>query len=118
MTKKSRAIQGLPLSVTDLIQRIGRDLRTTRLRRGMSQEDLAKRMFVSRQTLQRIERGDPSVSIGVILSCAFCLDRLDELKDILSTQNDKFGIILENQKRAIQRRVHKGDESPFEQPDF
>ena len=36
----------------------------------MSEHDLAARVGIARSTLQRIEKGDPSVEIGLVLEAA------------------------------------------------
>lgn len=79
---------------------------------------MAQRMLVSTQTLQRIEAGDPSISIGIFMSCTFCLNRIDELRDILTTNNDVYGNILEEQKRSIQRKARASDRPEEDELDF
>lgn len=118
MARKSRAIEGLPPGVSDLIRRIGSDLRTSRLRRGISQKLLAERMFVSRQTLSRVEQGDPTVSIGIYFACIFCLNRHNEIRDMMSLKNDCYGNMLEERRKMLQRKARKIDAEPFEEPDF
>lgn len=50
---------------------LGLSVRIARLRRGWSEAALAERAAISRATLQKIERGDPSVALGLALeACA------------------------------------------------
>ena len=42
----------------------GGDLALARRKRGFSTSDMASRLFVSRDTLWRLERGDPAVALG------------------------------------------------------
>lgn len=112
MSRQSKAIPGLPSKAKDSLTRMGRDLRIARLRRGMTQKRLAEAMFVSVQTLQRLEKGDPSISLGIWMSCVFCLNRMDEIKNIMSPENDVYGNILEEQKRRIQRKARQIDQDP------
>ena len=49
---------------------LGRQIRLARKGRRMSEHDLAARVGIARSTLQRIETGDPSVEIGLVLEAA------------------------------------------------
>ena len=49
---------------------LGRQIRLARKGRRMSEHDLAARVGIARSTLQRIEKGDPSVEIGLVLEAA------------------------------------------------
>ena len=49
---------------------LGRLIRLGRKERKLTAEELAERTGVSRKTLQRIERGDPKVEIGIVFEAA------------------------------------------------
>ena len=49
---------------------LGKQIRLARKGRRMSEHDLAARTGIARSTLQRIEKGDPSVEIGLVLEAA------------------------------------------------
>ena len=49
---------------------LGRRIRLARKRRPWSEHGLAERVGVARSTVQRIERGDPSVGIGLVFEAA------------------------------------------------
>ncbi len=49
---------------------LGKQIRLARKRRRMSERDLASRIGIARSTLQLIERGKPSVAIGLVLEAA------------------------------------------------
>lgn len=55
-----------PESVVSLLSELGSALRGHRLVKRMTHEDVARACGFSRQTLSRIERGDPSVAIGQV----------------------------------------------------
>lgn len=63
-----------------MLVQVGRQIRLARLRRKASCELTAERAKISRATLWKIEKGDPTVSMGAYLSVLFAL-RLE--KDIL-----------------------------------
>ena len=49
---------------------LGKQIRLARKGRRMAEHDLAARIGIARSTLQRIEKGDPSVEIGLVLEAA------------------------------------------------
>lgn len=49
---------------------LGKQIKLARKRRRMSEHDLAARVGIARSTLQLIEKGSPSVAIGLALEAA------------------------------------------------
>lgn len=49
---------------------LGKQIRLARKSRRMSEHDLAARIGIARSTLQLIEKGNPSVAIGLVLEAA------------------------------------------------
>jgi transcriptional regulator with XRE-family HTH domain len=47
-----------------LMERFGENLKLARLRRRLSAEQVAQRAAISRATIHKIEKGDPSVAMG------------------------------------------------------
>lgn len=61
------------------IKALGSRLRAARLRRGMSQDMLAERVGVSRQTVSKLEAGDPSISLATTLRMLAALGLSEDL---------------------------------------
>lgn len=49
---------------------LGKLIRHGRKRRQMTEQELADRLGIARSTLQRVERGDPKVEIGIMFEAA------------------------------------------------
>jgi transcriptional regulator with XRE-family HTH domain len=64
----------LPLPAAHALRQLGRDLALARRKRGIATADMAARLFVSRDTLWRLERGDPTVAAGTLATAAFILN--------------------------------------------
>ena len=57
-----------------------RKMKEARLAKGLSQEELARRAGISRQTVNMMERGDYNPSLQLCLSICWILEKtLDEL---------------------------------------
>ena len=91
MAKATRAHQSLPPSVRKAISLLGRDIATARTRRRIPQRLLAERMLVSLDTVQRLEKGDPSVSLGVVASALWALGLSERLGTLAGPGQDTVG---------------------------
>jgi hypothetical protein len=91
MAKSTRAHHSLPPSVRKAISLLGRDIATARARRRIPQRLLAERMLVSLDTLQRLEKGDPSVSLGVVASALWALGLSERLNILAGPDQDTVG---------------------------
>lgn len=65
---------------------------------------MAERAFISRKTLHRAERGDPSVSLGIYATVLFVLGLTDRLAELADPKSDRLGLILEEDQ--LPKRVH------------
>jgi transcriptional regulator with XRE-family HTH domain len=61
---------------------------------------MAERLFVSRGTLWRLEKGDPNVSIGTLATATFILQLHDRLGALASPSQDTMGLDLEEERTA------------------
>lgn len=95
----------------DAMQLLGQLVREGRLSKGLTTTDLATRAGISRALLQRIERGDPSCSIGAVFEtaaiCGVTLFESDErqLAVTLSRQSEKLAL-LPKSVRAGKKEVN------------
>lgn len=83
---------------------LGADVRDARKRRQLPMAIVAERAFTSRSTLQRIEEGDPSVSIGIYGAVLQALGLLDGLASLANIGNDPVG--QARSSAALPKRVH------------
>lgn len=96
------------------LQRLGRDLRNARLRRGMPVADLAARTGASASTLARLEKGEAGVGLGVLADVLVALGLVDRLADLIDVRSDDLGLALAQDslpKRGRSVRPRKTPES-------
>lgn len=87
--------KSLPIPAVRALQKLGRDLALARRKRRLSTADMAERLFVSRDTLWRLERGDPTVAIGTLACAAFLLQCEERLADLAAPATDLVGMQME-----------------------
>ena len=83
-----------PSRVRRALRTLGNDIRDARKRRALSMETVADRAFTSRKTLQRIEKGEHGVSIGIYAAVLNALGLLDGLAALADPANDDIGMEL------------------------
>src|SRR3546814_15506560 len=69
--RSTLAHSALPLPVRKALTQLGQDIATARKRRRLTMAVIAERPFITRNTLPRVERGDPAVALGVYATVLF-----------------------------------------------
>jgi transcriptional regulator with XRE-family HTH domain len=96
--RPSRSLTALPLPVQKALRKLGADISAARKRRRISMQLMADRAFTSRQTLGRLERGEPSVSMGIYATVLFILGMTKRLADLVDASVDPFLIDLDEER--------------------
>ena len=86
----------VPIPVGRALRKLGHDIRDAR-RRRIPVAILAERASVSRTTLNKVEKGEPGVSLGIYATVLFVLGMIDRLADIADPRNDSVGLALEEE---------------------
>lgn len=95
----------LPLPAVHALRKSGRDLALARRKRGIATSDMAARLFVSRDTLWRMERGDPTVALGTLATAAFVLGLQDRLASLAAPARDEVALSLD--ERRLPQRIRR-----------
>jgi transcriptional regulator with XRE-family HTH domain len=88
----------LPLKVRKALSKLGGDIQVARKRRRLTMAIVAERAFISRNTLTRVERGDPAVALGIYATVLFVLGLAERLGDIADPLSDVVGLSLEAER--------------------
>ena len=107
MSKKTH----LPIPVQKALRRFGKDISDARRRRRITMALMSERAGFSRITLSKIEKGEPSVSIGSYACALFVLGMIDHLYELANAAHDLVGRELEEERLPKRIRVpqsHKG----------
>ena len=97
-----KAVVLLP-NIEKTLARMGEQIKLARLRRDLSAELVAERAGISRATLWSVEKGSPSVAIGIYAAVLHALNGME--KDLLLVaKDDELGRTLQDLKLTTPRR--------------
>lgn len=105
MPKSSLHNEFLPPQAAQAIATLGHNLALARLRRKESLRSWALRMGVAVRTVQRMEKGDPGVGMGVYALALWTMGRSQDLAQMALPEHDMGALDLELQVAQKRGRV-------------
>jgi len=106
---KTLAHKSLPRSARSALLKLGADMAVARKKRRISTVSMAERAFISRGTLYKLEKGDPSVSMGIYATVLSILGLADGLAAVADRRSDSLGLDIEEDRlpKKVQPRSRK-----------
>jgi len=104
MTKSTMGTK-LPRKLDQKMQIVGEQIRLARLRRNLSIAQIAERATCSPLTVSRIEKGTPTVAIGIYLRVLYALQLDDDI--LLLAKEDVIGKALQDLRLKKRERASK-----------
>ena len=103
---RTLATHTLPRAAKRGLAKLAADITVARKKRRISTVSMAERAFISRGTLYKVERGDPSVSIGIYATVLAILGLADRLAQAADRRADSLGLDLDEDRlpRKVQPR--------------
>ena len=95
----------LPRKLDDKMKVVGEQIRLARLRRDLSIAQVAERATCSPVTISRVEKGAPTVAIGIYLRVLYALQLDDDI--LLLAQKDEIGRGLQDLRLKQRERASK-----------
>ena len=86
MNSMKKAAYNILPGTEEILKNMGEQIKLARLRRSLSSELTAERAGISRASLWKVEKGDPSVAMGIYAAVLHALNNLD--KDLLLLAKD------------------------------
>jgi DNA-binding XRE family transcriptional regulator len=104
---RSAVLDILPPKVRRSLTKFGADLAVARRKRRLTSSMMAERLGVAKSTYLRVEKGDPTVSLGAYAMALFVLGFGDALSDLVDPRRDEQGLLLDEQRLPKRVRVRK-----------
>ncbi len=93
----------LPPKVRRSLKKLGADVSLARRKRHLTTAMMSERLGVAKTTYMRVEKGDPTVSMGVYAMALFVLGFGEAFGELLDASRDEQGLLLDAQR--VPKRV-------------
>ena len=103
----------LPLEVTTAVKQLGENIRLARVRRRMSQDELAEACKITRKTLYALEHGKSGATVATVFSVLWKLGLLGTANALANPDADEHGKILEAGRRSKRVRQATDNDNDF-----
>jgi DNA-binding XRE family transcriptional regulator len=104
---QSSALESLSPRLRRSLAKLGTDIATARRKRNLTTMMMAERIGSARTTYLKVEKGDPSVSMGVYAMALFVLGFGDAIGDIIDPGRDEIGLLLDIERLPKRVRPKK-----------
>ena len=104
---QSTALESLPPAVRGSLAKLGTDIATARRKRNLTVAMMAERIGAAKTTYLKVEKGDPSVSMGVYAMALFVLGFGEVIGDVVDPGRDDVGQLLDIQRLPKRVRPKK-----------
>ena len=88
-----------------LLQAVGENIKLARLRRKLTMDQVSERAGISRPTLSSLEKGSPSISLGIILQVLLVLGLEKDI--LLLADDDVLGRKIQDAELTVKERGPK-----------
>ncbi len=106
MVAKNKLLEAPPYAVERALKRLGANIRTARIRRRLTIQDVAQKLGTGVRAISDAEKGKPSTSVAVYAGLLWVLGIFSDFESLADPSRD-----LEGQTLALSRegsRVRRG----------
>lgn len=95
----------MPPKLIKKLKTLGQNISIARRKRLLTIGMMCERACISKQTYMKLEKGDPSVSLGAFAMVLFALSEENRIEELLDVSVDEIGLMLDISK--LPKRVHR-----------
>ena len=104
MAARNSLSEAPPYAVESALRRLGQDLRTARLRRNLTLDDVAGKIGAGRRAVSDAERGKPTTSVATYAALLWSFGLLEGFGDLADPGRDVEGTTLARTKERTRAR--------------
>jgi len=113
MAARNQLLQALPYPVEQALTRLGQSLRTARVRRNLTIQEVAEKIGTGPRAIMDAEKGKASTGIGVFVALLWVYDLLSPLNEVANPSQDEQGLTLAAAKEKTRARRSAGLDNDF-----
>jgi len=113
MTARNTLIKAPPYPVEQAINRLGANLRTARLRRNLTIEEVGEKIGTGPRAVADAEKGKVSTGVAVYTALLWAYDLLGPLNELADPALDDEGLSLSLSRDRARARAKEGLDNDF-----
>lgn len=113
MSTRNPLIASPPFAVENALKKIGASLRTARVRRGLTRQQMADKIGTGLRAVMDAEGGKPSTGIAVYAALLWALGLLSDFENLADPTRDAEGQALARSREKIRGRAGGGLDNDF-----
>ena len=113
MTAKNTLMQAPPYAVERAIKQLGSNLRTARLRRNLTIEQVGEKIGTGPRAVSGAEKGKASTGIAVYTALLWAYDLISPMEELADPASDEEGMNLSHSKERARSRMNEGLDNEF-----
>jgi transcriptional regulator with XRE-family HTH domain len=113
MPARNALLEAPPYQVDQALKALGANLRTARLRRNLSIEDVAAKIGVGRHVVADAEKGKPSTGIAIYAGLLWAFGLVEQLAQVADRETDEEGRLLAKGRERLHARTPKVLDNDF-----
>jgi transcriptional regulator with XRE-family HTH domain len=113
MKARNALLGAPPFEVERALKKLGADLRTARVRRNLTIEEVAQKIGTSRFAVADAEKGKPSTSVAVYAALLWAYGLVNHLAGLADPNSDEEGTRLSLSREPARARHNQGLSNDF-----
>jgi hypothetical protein len=113
MAARNQLLTTPPFPVEQALTRLGMGLRTARVRRNLSIQEIADKIGTGPRAVRDAEKGKPSTGIGVYVALLWVYDLMSPFNEVANPNLDQQGLTLAAAKERKRARKSAGLDNDF-----
>jgi transcriptional regulator with XRE-family HTH domain len=113
MSARNKLLDALPYPVEQALTHLGQNLRTARVRRNLTIQEMADKIGTGPRAIMDAEKGKASTGIGVYAALLWVYDLLSPFNEVADPTLDEQGLMLAAAKEKTRARKSAGLDNDF-----
>jgi transcriptional regulator with XRE-family HTH domain len=113
MTARNQLLTAPPYAVGKTLKQLGTNLRTARLRRNLTVDEMAQKIGTGRRAVTDAEKGKPSTGVAVYIALLWALGLIEQMDEIARPETDQEGQTLALSRERTRARPKSGGDNDF-----
>lgn len=105
---RNQLLASQPYPIERALKTVGSNLRTARIRRGLTRIEVAEKIGAGVRAIMDAERGKPSTGVVVYAALLWLYDLLPVFEDLANPLKDAHGLALTRRKQPLRARKARG----------